>query len=476
MKDSWIRKTGLILIIWLAVVAAFYLIAADDWKLTAVMSQAVSRGVSTGEITEDTVVQQTFHMNADLLEEICLDTTVFGNREGHVLTLTLASADDASVIWEKEVPYTELNQDGTTVLTIMPAVELKDRDVCLSIRGEGGVSLWYGTQVSAGRFQLDTDVSGTLLIGDKQAEGQLVMAWRGSNRLNAHLWIWPIGILAAAGMVFLAVWEERSRKSGKYTIISRIRYTFDKYGYLLRQLVERDFRVKYKASVLGVLWSIMNPLLMAMVYYFVFSTIFRNETENFIVYLISGIVLFNYFSEGTSLGLMSIVNNANLITKVYMPKFIFPISRTLSSAINLVISFIPLFFVMLVTGVPFHKSVFLLPFVVMCLVLFTAGVSMILSTLNVFFRDTQFLWSILIMMWNFVTPIFYPDSIIPMAYRTIYHANMLYQFCYFTRTILISGVSPAPVNYLYCLLGSLLTFAFGLFIFRKYQNQFVLHL
>ena len=249
-----------------------------------------------------------------------------------------------------------------------------------------------------------------------------------------------------------------------------------KYHYLLKTLVTRDFRIKYQASFLGVLWSFLNPLLTMFVYLFVFSTIFRQNIEYFPVYLLSGIVLFNYFSESSSLGLISIVGNRALITKVYMPKYIYPVAKVLSSAINLVISFVPLFIVMLVTGVPFHKSMLLLPLVLLFLVLFCTGVSLILSTLNVFFRDTQFLWSIMITIWNFLTPIFYPESIIPAAYLRLYHANPLYQIVYFMRCITIGGVSPTPITYLYCILASGIPLLIGALVFRWKQNQFVLHL
>ena len=238
----------------------------------------------------------------------------------------------------------------------------------------------------------------------------------------------------------------------------------------------RDFRVKYQASVLGVLWSFLNPLLSMFVYLLVFSTIFKSNIEYFPAYLLTGIVLFNYFSESTSLGLNSIVSNRALITKVYMPKMIYPLAKVLSSAVNLLVSFIPMLIVMVATGVPIHKSLLLLPVVVVFLVAFCLGMTLILSTLTVFFRDTQFLWGILITVWNFLTPIFYPETIIPASFRTIYHLNPLYQIVYFMRCITVGGVSPTPVTYLYCFLVSFIPLAVGLFIFRRKQDRFVIYL
>ena len=173
---------------------------------------------------------------------------------------------------------------------------------------------------------------------------------------------------------------------------------------------------------------------------------------------------------------MSITTNSALITKVYMPKVIYPLSKVLSSGVNLCISFIPLLIVMLITGVPFHKSMLLLPVVVMFLLMFCLGMSLILSTMNVFFRDTQFLWGVLLTMLNFLTPVFYPESIIPAQFQTLYHLNPMYQILFFMRSIIIGGVSPTPVTYLYCLLVCGVPLVLGLWIFRRNQDRFVLHL
>jgi ABC-2 type transport system permease protein len=152
------------------------------------------------------------------------------------------------------------------------------------------------------------------------------------------------------------------------------------------------------------------------------------------------------------------------------------VSRVLSSAINLVISFIPLFIIMALTGVPLRKSILLLPFVVIFLICLSTGMSLLLSSMHVFFRDTQFLWSILVTIWNFLTPIFYPESIIPAAFLKYYHMNPMYQICYFARTIILNGVSPTPITYLYCFVASFLPLIVGLLIFRKSQDKFALYL
>ena len=304
----------------------------------------------------------------------------------------------------------------------------------------------------------------------------MVMVGRGRNRLGLSWLAWVLAGLCYLASLFVLIRTEESEKTQKNDIFFMFTEVRKRYSFLLKQLIHRDFKTKYQASVLGVFWSFLNPLLSMTVYLIVFSLIFRSNIEYFPAYLLTGIVLFNYFSESTSQGLNSIVVNRALITKVYMPKMIYPLAKVLSSAVNLLISFIPMFIVMLVTGVPFHKSLLLLPLVVIFLVSFCLGMTLILSTLNVFFRDTQFLWGVLITVWNFLTPIFYPETIIPAAFRTVYHMNPLYQIVYFMRCITVGGVSPTPLTYLYCCLAAFIPLAIGLYVFRKQQDRFVIYL
>lgn len=201
---------------------------------------------------------------------------------------------------------------------------------------------------------------------------------------------------------------EKLKKHGN--IVTRLIDAFRRYGYLLRQLVSRDFKSKYKRSVLGVLWSFLNPLLTMLVQYIVFSTLFKSDIPNYPLYLLSGIVCFNFFSESTGMALQSITGNASLITKVYVPKYIYPLSRMLSSSINLLMSLIPLLLVMLLTWTPVRPAILLLPVGLVCLVGFCLGIGLILSTMMVFFRDTQFLWGVVSLLWMYATPIFYGNQ------------------------------------------------------------------
>lgn len=251
---------------------------------------------------------------------------------------------------------------------------------------------------------------------------------------------------------------------------------FSRYKYLLKQLVSRDFKTKYKRSVLGVLWSFLNPLLMMTVQYIVFSTLFQSSVKNFALYLMIGITCYNYFNECAGMCLSSITGNSALITKVYVPKYIYPVSRMLSSGINLLLSFIPLILVMLFTHVSFTKAMMLLPIPIVCLAAFSLGIGMILATMMVFFRDTQFLWGVISMIWMYITPIIYPESILPQQYLYLFKLNPLYHIVRMTRTMLMDGVSPEPKAYLISIVMSFGVLLIGAAIFKKNQDKFVLNI
>ena len=249
-----------------------------------------------------------------------------------------------------------------------------------------------------------------------------------------------------------------------------------RYGFLIEQLVRRNFNTKYRQSILGVLWSFLNPLLTMLVQYLVFSTLFRSAIDHFPVYLISGIIVFSFFTECVTLGMDAIVMNASLITKVAIPKLIFPFSRALSSLINFLISLLPLLLLMLLTGVRVSPALLLLPLMIAFLFLFALGVMLVMATLNVFFRDTRFLWSVISLLWTYATPIFYPDTIWPEGLRGIFHLNPMYQLIDFLRQIVIAGIPPTPERLLACGAGAFGMLMIGLVIFRRYEKKFVFHL
>ena len=470
-------RIALLTLVFLLLSALFYWVVADNWRRTAVETDMIgASGPAPLREGADNLLTQTFSADMDRIEKLRLvPVRTRLDPEGSVL---LRIRDDTQVLWELRTEAEALNFDEINEITVEPAVTGR-RGVPLQLEidvGRTGVSFQWGSTVTAGKIEVEVERRGVFRINGEEMKGQLVFSLWGENELNAQRFIFPLALFCYLLALFFLFRAERQKRTGRMNLAGRVTDIVTRYRYLLKTLVTRDFRIKYQASILGVLWSFLNPLLTMFVYLFVFSTIFRQNIPFFPVYLLCGIVLFNYFSESTSLGLASIVSNRALITKVYMPKYIYPVAKVFSSAINLIISFIPLIIVMLVTGVAFHKSLLLLPLVLVFIIAFCTGISLILATMNVFFRDTQFLWGILLTIWNFLTPIFYPESIIPAAYRTLYHMNPMYQIVYFMRCITIGGVSPTPVTYLYCFLGSFVPLVLGLAVFRWKQDQFVLHL
>lgn len=286
-------------------------------------------------------------------------------------------------------------------------------------------------------------------------------------------------LLAAIGLLVVMLYCIKifiNKQNNKVSYFVYFINTFSKYKFLIEQLLARDFKTKYKRSFLGVLWSLLNPMLTMFVQYIVFSTIFKSGIEYFPIYLLSGIIMFGFFTESCSMGIGAIVGNAGLITKVYIPKYIYPTARVLSSTINLLLSMIPLIIMIPVMGLHIKKSILLVPFGIICLVVFCLGLSLILSTLMVFFRDTQFLWGIISMLWMYATPIFYPESIWSQKYIFILKLNPIYHYIRFIRTCILEGQSPDAQAFIYCIIFSVGMLLLGTIIFRKNQDKFVLNL
>lgn len=250
---------------------------------------------------------------------------------------------------------------------------------------------------------------------------------------------------------------------------------FRRFTPLLRELVVRDIKVRYRHSVLGLVWTVLNPLLMMVVITIVFSTVFKQNIPNFPIYYLAGSLIFSFNSESTTTALSSIYSNASLIKKVYIPKYLFPISNVLSGLVNLGFSLIAMFIVMLVTGAPFHATLLLLPIPIFYTFLFSAGLGILLSAITVFFRDIAHFYSVFILAWTYFTPIFYPVEILPDAAMKLMQLNPMYHLVTYMRSLVLYGVFPSLKENLLCLCLGLLMLALGLFVFYKKQDKFVLY-
>jgi len=258
--------------------------------------------------------------------------------------------------------------------------------------------------------------------------------------------------------------------------IQRYIENFLKYRFLLKELVSRDIKIKYRRSVLGILWSLLNPLMMMIVLSIVFSALFKHAIPNFPVYLLSGRLIYDFFSQGTRAAMVSIRSSASLLKKVYIPKYMFPLSKVLSTFVTFLISMIVLLIVMLVTRVDFTLNIIFAILPLFYILLFTIGCGLIISTLAVFFRDVEHLYDVILLAWMYFTPLFYPAEIVPRKYQFLLKINPLYYIITIFREAILYGKMPSLGYNIICLSFSLLTFLLGLIVFYRKQDKFILYI
>lgn len=472
------QSCAFLLIAYFMIAGILYWIVHESFSRAYINTDAITPQYGIVDLQVGEYVKQALQAQSGPIESISLYVG-FQSGSGNVYAELL---DDDHVLGS-----TVLVNDGKTemhkVLGMLdsPVDSSKADMLRLSIlhgQEEGKVTtIGYGTYIDIGKFRVEqTSGLNSLTVREIPVYGLLSYTLSIRIDMRAAQLYWPVCIALGALLAAYCIYACNRERKGKPSLATIVIDMWRHYAFLLAQLVTRDFKTKYKRSVLGVLWSFLNPLLTMLVQFLIFSTLFKSNIENFPVYLLSGIVIFSFFSEAVGQGMTGIVGNTNLLTKVYIPKYIFPVYKVLSSMVNVLISLLPLMLMMIITGVHFTKALFLLPLVLIFVMMFNIGMSMLLSASMVFFRDTQFLWSVLVMLWNFLTPIFYPESIIPIAYRTLYHMNPLYQYVYFMRAIILDGVSPAPMNYAYCLIASGVMLLVGAYVFKKTQNRFLLYL
>ena len=459
-----------------------YWIVADQWKVQAVSTDPISPDRWFGDVQGELTVEQALTSPMDAITNLTFWPVRNGGRENGGVTVELLGPDGVS--FSQTLPAESLPDNEAYTLAVpegaVDGVKGVPLTLRLTVRGQNGllpVNFAYGSKVEVGRYTLDSQADLTLLSGNGQpVRGVLYYALEGYNHWHAL----PVfaGLMGAALLALVLGIFRIARKSAlqQGSAVLSVFRGWRKYHFLLQQLVARDFKIKYKRSSLGLLWSFFNPLLTMLVQYLVFSTLFQSSIRNFPLYLLSGIVLFGFFNESVASGMESITANASLINKVYVPKLIYPVSKVLSALINLLISFILLLGAMVLSGAPFTKSMLLLPIPISLLILFCLGMTFLLATLNVFFRDMKFLWGVVSLIWRYLTPICYPDSIIPAFLQPVYRINPLYQYISFIRAILIDGVSPQPVTYLWSAFYAVLALGLGLWVFRRQQDRFIQYL
>ncbi len=251
---------------------------------------------------------------------------------------------------------------------------------------------------------------------------------------------------------------------------------FFRYRFLLEELVKKGIKLKYRRSYLGIVWSLIEPILTTIVLVIVFGTLFNNTNPTFPLYIICGRLMHSFFSAGTKAASISIRKNAGMIKKVYVPKYLYPLSDVLFNYLIFLISLLVLILVAIYTKTAPTLLIWqCIPALVLILVL-TIGVGMLLATLNVFFRDMEYLWNVLLMLIMYMSAVFYyPERILSSGFAWVLKYNPLYCIIDIFRGGIIGYMSD-PWNYGYAFCFSILAVIFGTSVFKKKQDDFILQL
>ncbi|MCD8220948.1 MAG: ABC transporter permease [Clostridiales bacterium] len=252
---------------------------------------------------------------------------------------------------------------------------------------------------------------------------------------------------------------------------------FYQYRFLMEQLVAKDIKLKYRRSVLGYLWSILNPLMIMTIMVIVFSNMFRSDIANFPVYLIIGQTLFNFMSESTTQAIVSITGNAALLKKTYVPKYVFTVSKVTSSFVNTLFAMGALIIVFIVCRVTPNVYYILIPFILLQEYVFCLGLGLLLAQGSVFFRDIQHIYAAFITAWMYLTPLFYPITLLPEKLRyLVTRLNPMYFYIAEFRQVVLECRVPDM-----CLMAAGTAVAGGILVigtwaFLRTQNKFILYI
>ncbi|MBO5343932.1 MAG: ABC transporter permease [Ruminococcus sp.] len=249
-----------------------------------------------------------------------------------------------------------------------------------------------------------------------------------------------------------------------------------KYQFLFSELVKRDFKKKYKRTVLGMVWSILSPLMQLAVMAVVFTKFFGRNTEHYIIYLFSGNLVFSFYKDATNGGMHALMQNANIIKKINVPKYLFMISKEVSSCINFGLTLIIYFLFVAIDGIPFSFRFFALLYPIACLVIFNIGVGFILSAMFVIFKDVQYLYDIFTQLLMYLSAIFYTIDAYSDKIQMLFYLNPVFTYIDYFRSVVINGAIPGAVHHLLCAGYALVALFVGMFIYKKYNYKFMYYI
>lgn len=249
--------------------------------------------------------------------------------------------------------------------------------------------------------------------------------------------------------------------------------TLLRHRFLFEELVKRDFKKKYKRTVLGMAWSILSPLLQLLVLSLVFTRLLGRNTPHFTIYIFCGNLLYSFFSDATKGGMGTIMNNSGIFTKVNVPKYLFLLSRNVQALINFGLILVVFFLFVIFDGLPITWKFICLLYPICGLILFNIGMGMILSALYVFFRDTQYLYDVFTMLLMYLSAIFYPIDRFEPQIQQMFLINPVYVFIRYFRSIVIDGVIPPLWYHLLIVLDVSIVLGIGCWMYKKYNTRFL---
>jgi len=248
------------------------------------------------------------------------------------------------------------------------------------------------------------------------------------------------------------------------------------YKDLVVQSISRAIKTRYKRSALGVIWTMLNPLLMMIVLTLVFANIFRFSVENYPVYILSGLVIWNFFSGSTSGAMSEMLWSGQLLSRIYVPKSLFAVSSIGTGLVNLLLSLIPLSLIAIVLGVRISPAVLVIPFAILIVAVFALGIGLFLSTISVFFADILPIYDVLLMIWFYTTPIIYPIEIVPEQFRWLVMLNPMVYMVQLFRQPILQGTIPEPRVWLITVVCALVALVLGSFVFTSKSNEYAYRL
>ncbi len=264
---------------------------------------------------------------------------------------------------------------------------------------------------------------------------------------------------------------------------AHVRGRFSKDVFILQQLVTKDFKLRYRRSVLGVVWSVLNPLLMMVIMSFVFQYVFKSgDVVNYPLYLIVGNITFQLMSEATNGGLNSIIGAASLLKKVKIDRWVFPVQKVFSAVVNFLFSLIAVAVVMAFFRIaPTYHMAWML-YAIATLMVFCIGIGMLIGALAVFFRDMLHLWSVLLTAWTYLTPIFWSLKLltdnpeVPSFVITVVKINPMFNYLEVMRSAIVYQSTPSRMCLLLCAVWAVVALIAGILVFKKTEHKFILYI